>query len=798
MTNTTRFFGLISALLGYSLTHQTVFAAATSQRWACAEEGNGQWVCSGVAAEVSDLDEQLGIQTIAPTPDEDNDLRQYTLGQTRACPDTSQALSLPRSNPDAPVNASANRSEFAQDHVSILSGDVKIRQDLRLIESNVAYIDNREETIEIHGGLRFTEPGLELIGDSALVQLAVDQADIEQATYQFPERGAQGQAQQLQRDANNRLSLTQASYSTCEPQQELWQLQAKEITLDKDAGVGTAKHATLHLGSVPVLYTPYASFPLDDRRKSGFLVPSFGYSGQDGFDIATPYYFNLAPNYDATVTPRYLSDRGAQAGGEFRYLTEIHQGQINAEFLPDDDVFGDDRGLAKVEHQSNWRNGWRADVDLNYVTDEDYFRDLGTDLSVASNQHLLRRADLNYQAENWQLLTRLEGYQTIDDDIAVINRPYRRLPQLRLSGQLPQEDGWFSHDYYAELASFQHERAIQGERFDGEWQVAAPFERDYGFVTPSVALRYTAYQLDENGNAPLADDAPSRTLPTASLDSGLFFERDLNWFGDNYLQTLEPRVYYLYRPHEDQSDLPNFDTSALTFSYAQLFRDDRFVGGDRSGDANQATFGVTSRLLDSDGREKLRASVGQIVFFTDRRVSLGSNELSDSTSPLAGELVYHLTDFWRLRSDVEWDYENHQVEQGNIRLRYLESNDYLFNLGYRYLRRGTADPQEQLDTSFSWRLSPNWHAIGRNLLDANESTELEQLFGLEYQSCCWAVRAVYRRYLNDASLASSDREFENAFFIQLTLKGLAQFGSEPTSLLEESIGGYQDTFTRSR
>ncbi|HDP89927.1 MAG TPA: LPS-assembly protein LptD [Thioalkalivibrio sp.] len=530
--------------------------------------------------------------------------------------------------------------------------------------------------------------------------------------------------------------------------------------------------------NVPFLYTPWISFPITDERKSGFLAPAIGNSDKRGFELETPYYWNIAPNYDATFTPRYMSDRGLQLNGEFRYLMPVNRGDLQLSWL-DDDAYEDQRWLGRWRNTLRPSTHSRVDIDLNGVSDKRYFDDLSTSLDVISATHLDRRMDARWWFDQGEVLLRLQGYQTVNETLLSTQYPYRRVPQLLFTGGIP--DGALGLDYglRAEWVQFDHDDLVNGSRLDLKPSIALPVRTPGSFLEPRLSGRYTAYRLDDS--LPADQREPDRLVPTFSLDSGLIFEREAS---DRAIQTLEPRLFYVYTPYRDQDDLPVFDTGDLTFTFDQLFREDRFSGPDRVGDANQLSLALTSRLVDTaSGRERLRASLGQIFYFEDREVTLPDQPAETRTeSDLAAELGAQLGNFWKIDSSLLWNPDTEQTARGSTRIQYRRDSRHVFNLGYRYRE----DDFEQAEISFGWPLSRRWNGVGRWVYALDDNRDLEALGGLEYESCCWKARLVARQYVTDGGT-----EYNNAIYFQLVLKGLMDVGRNIEDLLEEGILGYE-------
>ncbi len=671
----------------------------------------------------------------------------------------------------------------------LFEGDVQVRRGQRMVEADRIIYDQGNGILTASGQVYLEQPRLRLTAERARLDLEREQGEMERVGYRLTDRGARGEAARARLDDPQRSHLEQVTYSTCAPGNDAWQLEADTLDLDRETGVGVARNARLRLKGVPFLYLPYATFPIDDRRKSGFLAPSVGDSDRSGYDLATPYYFNIAPNMDATLTPRYLSKRGLMLGGEFRYLQPRHHGRLRAEILPSDSAVadGDNRTRGAFSYQAGGSPAprWGFDVNLNYASDKYYLDDLGNSLAVTSARQLERRADLTYKGDGWTALARTQYFQTVDPDIASIDRPYIRLPQLLFDLNRPDQARGLTYLLRAEYVNFDHsdDTKVKGHRIDLAPSLALPLYRPWGFFTPKATLRYTKYQLDNQQAG--WDSSPDRALGTLSLDGGLFFERSANWFDTALLQTLEPRLFYLYTPYQDQSELPDFDTARVEFSFASLFRENRFSGADRVGDANQVTAALTSRTLSREsGQELFRASIGQIYYFRDRLVQLpGVAIRDDGSSSVVGELAARLGANWSSRASFQWNphKSSRATEKAALSLHYQDGRDRLVNLSYRM----TDQVLEQTDLSGRWPLGPRVTLVGRWTYSLrNEVTNLA-FAGIEYDSCCWRLRLVAQQLLT-----SIDAEPSNSILLQFELKGLASLGQRVDDYLEQNITGY--------
>lgn len=695
---------------------------------------------------------------------------------------------------ESPVDGEAVWVYFDPDGASRLRGDVRISQPGRVIQADNAELSTGRDNGRFTGNILLAEPGLVLSGQQADLDLNGRTAHLDSVEFVSTLLNAHGKATAIDRKANGELRFDKVEYSTCEPDRRVWHFSARKLQLDPASGRGTVRQAKLHVLDVPLVNIPYFNFPIDDRRMTGLLIPRFGTTTDGGFDFAQPVYFNLDPQYDLTLTPRILSRRGVMAESEFRYLLRhAGEGELQLAMLPGDKLYQDnDRRRAAWSHRYR-QERVRAAAVVNYVSDNAYFTDLGTDLSQSNATHQERTGELEYTTERWSLLGRVQGYQTIDPLLTDISKPYARLPQILLRGDMPLPNG-FSFRMLSEVTHFRRTvndgsgTDVNGARWRLEPGLGWRSDRPWGYVNPTLSFRELGYALRDPATSP-----DVLNTGTFSLDSGLTLERE----GGRFLQTLEPRVFYLYSPYTDQSSLPNFDTATSTFSFAQLFRPSRFSGGDRIDDANQISLGLTSRWLDrEDGRERLRASLGEIFYLRDRKVRLNAADpiATSGTSGLAGELALQLNRDWSGTADSLWT-PDLQAAQFGLQMHWLpEGGNRLFNIGYNYRRDLPELNQKALSQASASVIHPvgaQWQVMGLIQYDLENQDTQDSLFGLTHDACCWRLSVYRRQFLTDPdNISASDRR-RTAVFIELTLKGLAGVSSGINDLLAGKIFGYQ-------
>lgn len=667
-------------------------------------------------------------------------------------------------------------AQLGKEPTASLSGGVVLRRGDRLAGADSAAYDPVDRALRLTGNVRYEDPGSAVVSDSAEFGYVTGRIRFEGAEFQLGNRG-RGAAGLLEINQQGRLQLADVGYTTCPPGDEDWIIEADDIELDSKTGVGKARDVKLRFKGVPILWAPYMSFPITDARKSGILTPEIGSTGRSGNELSVPYYWNIATNYDATLTPRLLTDRGLQMGAEARYLLRRSDGIVMAEYLPDDSKFGDNRHMVSFDHRTLFANGWRNRIDFTEVSDNQYYEDLGGSLSVSSITHLNRSASFDYYGDAWSLAALFQDYQTIDEAIAPVDEPYRRLPQVRANGHWPRAALGLDYTVDSELVNFDRDIGDRGWRLNLRPGVVVPFERSGWFVKPAVRLDYTRYELENR--LPGLDEEPSRILPMSSVDMGLNFERLMN--GSGRIQTIEPRLLYVNIPFEDQDELPVFDTILPDLNLVQLYRSNRFLGVDRITDTDQLSVGVTSRIIETDsGRELMSATIGQALYLSDQRVTLpGESLAAGDTSDYIAELRFLVWD--DLNFDVGHQWSDSGTTKSEARLQYRPAPNKILNLAYRFRR----DSLEQGDVSWSWPITQSWNFVGRFNFSLREDEVLEQFYGLEYESCCWGLRLVGRRFIS-----TRDGTQDSSVGLQLVLKGMMDIGTAADRLLERGILGY--------
>ena len=608
---------------------------------------------------------------------------------------------------------------------------------------------------------------------------------------------SRGDAQMLFFEGESKKRLLKSRYTTCEVGSDDWYIKSGQLKIDDETKTVVANHATVEFKGLPILYTPWINFPYANQRKSGLLAPTWGTTTKSGFEVLVPFYWNISPNMDATLATRELSKRGIQYQGEFRYLEENFSGIGNVEYLPSDSSSSKNRYFAKIKHQQNFGDGWSGGLDVQKVSDDQYFSDLSTHIITTSQVNLLQQANIKYSGNIWQFGALAQKYQTLDK----LSYPYQRLPQLTLSGSKDWDWGATAR-IQNQLTRFESDPnstlAVKtGTRFSTSPSISIPMTRPYGYITPKIGVNYTSYSLDNIDAAYLSsyDKSADRTLPIFSVDSGLFFERDTHIVSRNYTQTLEPRLFYVYIPYQNQNRLPIFDTGLADLNMGTMFIENQYTGGDRINNANQLSMSLSSRLIDSDtGEQRLAATIGQRFYFEDQKVCIpnpsapsvcaDTDQLrTGASSDIIMAATARLINKWNI--DTAWQYntDTGDTVKANIGTRYNPEPGKVLNLSYRFTR----DNLEQVNLSSQWPLGNSYYGLARVNYSLRESKMIEGIAGIEYDAGCWQSRFVVQR----VQTATADANY--ALFFQLELGGIASIGSNPLQLINRNIPGYKSS-----
>jgi len=746
---------------------------------------------------------------------------------------------------DHRIHIETNDAVLGADGNAVLNGRVTVTQDERSVSADSVTYDYGLDKLTVTGKVDFLDPRLRVRSDNGSYD-TVGGANFNEAFFQLMDRNGRGFAKDIDVHPDGKVALDQVHYTSCPVGHEDWSLNAARISLDTRRQEGVAHNVTMRFKDVPIFYTPYISFPLGDERKSGVLFPSFGHSGSNGFDAEVPYYFNLAPNYDLTVTPGLLTARGVQLAEDFRYLTASSHGQLDATFLPNDKQQHNDRSYVRYTDVTDIQHGLRFDADIASVSDTNYFQSFAVGTEQTSVTFLERRADVLYYDDAWRIRGQLQNFQTIDTTVDSTNRPYSRVPRIQASALYPIENSKFEFVFDSEAVNFLRGAGPTGVRLNLSPELRWSSRGPGYFFEPAVGYDFTQYDLQNAGLG--MPSTPTRALPYARLDTGLIFEREAGSQGQR-TQTLEPRLVYSFVPYRNQNELPVFDSGLPDLNLTELFRTNRYVGSDRIGDANQVALALTTRLFDTaSGTQYLSATIGQIRYFSIPRVGLPTDPFIPGTvqigqnvpivNPLAlpgdallvargqpfipyypGEYAFGLnrngfvqplattsqsqgafpasdivaevalTGYKHLgvNLDYQWNPYTSQTEKSEISVQYRPDPSRVVNIGYRF-QEGIL---KQWDGSFAWPIAEHWNTVGRWVYSLQDRQTIEQVAGFEYKSCCYKIQLVQRRYLSiRPGTTTSGGTLDTSIALQLELTGLSSVGKREDSFLEQSIRGY--------
>lgn len=759
----------------------------------------------------------------------------------------------------APIRAHADEQiSEAQTRVQF-KGNVSITQGNRSITTESATFDKTTNQAELSGGIQLRDPKIMVRAESGTTNVDTGEAQFNDARFVLYESRIHGVASHLQKFGDNVISLQQSIISSCEPGDKAWSVRGSEISLHPDESYGTAKDMRINIQDVPVVYLPYVRFPIGDERLTGFLAPTPSYSARNGFELSVPFYWNIAPNADATFTPHYLSKRGFMFDADLRHLSSFFETEVNGSVLNNDKggfssyqesliaqnikteeeaypYRGHDRWYAKLDQHGGLGQSWSSEISYADISDNDYMRDMDSSSVESSGQAFIRQtASVDYRSEHWFSGIKVDEYRLL----TTTQLRYRDLPRIHADGNYQFGDWQVQlNNSYVDFAQNRYYEGpltdiIYGERFNTDYSLTWNKSYPGGYVKPSVAVKGLAYQLNAINWVPGADSSPSFVVPQASVDAGLYFERDTHLFGKDYLQTLEPRLFYFYSDYENQDSLykltdleksyVSFDVSELSFNYNQLFRTTRFAGGDRLDDANQVSLAVSTAFVSpKTGLERLRMSVGQIFYADDRRITVYDQnpekgvidpnileENTRSTSDWAAQISGQLNSSVHMNAETAYDPRNERFDNANVGFHYMDSSYRIFNLSYRYtLKPILTSPNQpipveslsmaQLDTSIVLPINSRWSIIARNNHDFTHGVELDTFAGLEYNDCCYRVKVMARRWLRvdytapDFLANLTNDDFEPTFMIELELKGLGSMDRKISALLDKTVAGFSD------
>lgn len=698
--------------------------------------------------------------------------------------------------PGGPTFIEADRMTGYSERGVELEGHAELRRDGGAIKGDKLTYDQDTDEAFAQGNVRMSRSGTLAVGPEARMKVEANEGYMLSPDYYFQQTGGTGKAERIDFLDKDRSTARHASYTTCSPDNADWYFSANRIDLDNDRQVGVAYGGVLNFFGVPIAAAPAFSFPLNDERRSGFLAPLMGYSSRSGFDLTTPYYVNIAPNRDLTIYPRLMTERGLQLGGEYRYLGQGYNGRLRAEFLPDDKKTNSNRWAYSVQHNQNLAKGLNAYLNVNRVSDDQYPDDFNRSVAQSAQRQYTQEGGVTYNWQDFTVLARVQKFQTLRPS----EPSYERVPQL--NGKYIRYDlGGFDVQVEADYTRFRIPltstglQQPQGERMYIQPSISYPIVRAGWYVTPKVTFNAAQYQMEAASNTPTAQNNFSRVLPTMSLDSGMTFEREAptvsRLFGVNYVQTLEPRLFYVYTPFRDQSQFPLFDTVQSDFGYGQIFSENPFTGYDRIADNNKLTGGLTTRLIEADtGIERFRGTIAQRYDFTGQRVQINST-LADPKAGFSDLLAATTIQMFRgyyLDAGVQYNPDSDRINYGNVALSYRPESRKVINAGYRYRRPTSVTDNtaiDQFEVSSQWPITRRAYGIARFAFDLTASQMVDALAGVEYAADCWVGRVVYQRFRNTTN------GYTGRVFLQVEFRGLSKIGSNPLNILRLNVPGYE-------
>lgn len=731
--------------------------------------------------------------------------------QCRAAPEWVQSDSKPPDIRPALTNAlqvEADAINVRHGNYAAFSGDVELFHNQQQVQTEYAEYNQLSGHLMARGGMYYSDGYVAVQGEQIDAHTFTDEARIQEIDYHLLGTSALGAAGELNVATHQRsreLNFLNATFTTCTGERPAWQVRARRITMQEDKGWGTAHGAQIRLFDVPVFYIPRFSFPLTDARKSGLLYPTVRSSARNGLEIELPYYVNLATNYDLTLTPRYLSERGLMGMVEQRYLTEDHRGQVNLEYLNNDASRPGDhsRSYWRVEHEARFDKRWSAYLDASSVSDVNYFNDFGSQFASRADAHIYRRGQVDYQEENWHAQIQVEDFQMLGP----YQSPYSTLPRVSFwhDSAAPAEQGFQTH-WYTELTHFsrQDESDEAATRLHTEPGVSYQMRRPGWEWQAEGRMLMTHYEQEQLVNDQLVKESITRTMPELRWHGQVNLERPFNIDGSQGLQTLQPQIQFLYIPYRDQRDIGVYDSVPLQDDYNGLFRSRRFSGLDRIADANQVTLGATTSIFNQGAEELMRLSLGQIFYFDDSRTELFDEQtrIEDTNSELAAELDFQLSDRWYFSFSAQYDNELNKMQKSRSAVEYRKDSSNLIQLNHRQVRGliGSETDVEQVGLVTTWQVSPDWSVAGHWYRDLGNSRTLDANFGVQYERCCWALRvSAYRRIDRNFEGLTQNQvlapaEFDNGISLQFVISGLSGDRSSLASMLQQGIFGYRRPF----
>ncbi len=713
---------------------------------------------------------------------------------------------------DDRVNIYSRYASIEKDQIAEFKGGVTLVDKNQKITANELAFDRLSMQLNALGNIHYQGNNINIFADALNASKANKSTKMTNASYQLDGSPGHGSAKSLFVSTDGQLNLTNATFTTCLAKTPDWQLKASEINLSPGGDFGEAYHAQFRVFDVPILYVPYFSFPVSDKRTSGFLYPKINTSRNSGLEIEIPFYWNIAENLDATFTPHYMSKRGMQLQTEFRYLLDLQSGKLDLEYLDKDKALSDNsdpRYLARFQHIGNFSDNFRAYIDYTTISDDNYLVDIGSRQYNSNDAYLYQIGELSYFGDQWQTTLKVQDFEVLGE-----HQPsYKTLPHLEMAAQQPLHFLSGQFELYSEISRFHttNKNQVQANRYHVEAGLTFPLSAPAWFLNSEIKLLHTYYQQENIQSDTNLDEKVKRTLPKIRFHGGINFDRDIRVFDHSYRHTLEPQLQYLYIPEKYQDNIGLYDTTNLQNDFNGLFRDKRYSGLDRIAGANQYTLGITTRLLESSNLEVFRFSVGRIKYLSDSASADLKNlnktnqpnwrqslTLEDLKSSVAADIFYRINHQWQISGNIQYNTLEDFTNKGQVNLDYQFNKYNTLQLNHRYTRNVSDNSLEQVSLLTSVAMDKDWAFVGRLTRDLQKNRYLESYLGVQYESCCWAIRLAYHHHINsnvDEEVFNSKnrREFDSGFMLHFMVKGLngqqATIGTQ--EMFNDSIFGYK-------
>jgi LPS-assembly protein len=701
---------------------------------------------------------------------------------------------IPPADDSDNITVKSESALLVKDQLAVFEGNVSIISPSSTITANSANILDNGKEIKASCDVQYTDELLQVNSEAVEVNSNLKLLQMQETDYKIAGINGRGGADLLSISQERGVTLEDVSFTTCPEGGEDWKIQASEISIEKGMPFGEAYNTRFYVGGVPIFYLPYFAFPITTERQTGFLFPEFGSSSNTGLEWEQPFYWNIAPNMDATLSTRLMTNRGLQLKTEFRYLFSNHTGELQLEYLPSDNGRTDDkeRYFYRYTHRGQLSENWSIAADISDISDNNYIIDLGSDYYNQADTHLYRQAGVNYISDSLDFSIFVQDFTTI----GVSTSNYRALPEAKLN-YTSKVSEFINLGVKSELAYFENESLLSPNalRFHFEPSISLPYQRAWGELLAQASVLHTYYKQDLKGQDLALDKELTRTLGQARLYGSLIFEKPQNLLGNAYTLTVEPKAQYLFTSFEEQSNIGLYDSTPLLTNFNNLFRGQEFTGLDRINDNNQFTVGATSRLIDTNNNEILVASVGQILYIQDSRLIDGRRE--GNRSSIAAELDWQVNQNWFLHSDIQVGNQSNRVERSSLSTEYRLDENKLIQINHRYIRELSNERIDQVGLSASWPMGKNWHWVGRYYRDIQRSRTIESFMGIEYESCCWALRLTVRRNLATRFNNNGVRdlnEFDSGIALQFVFKGMGNSSSNKVDMLSQGLFGYRQPF----